>query len=127
MSHPQMPSYSSMLSSVFVNGAPRALKPLVVTSPHGILAKTESNQSKEREAIFLEVLHSCLMSKYRWEGRCLRLKTSTFKLCHIICQLNSVLDNVDGVKQSSRLKSSTPFKRDLALQNIPFSEQPLTM
>jgi hypothetical protein len=28
----------------------------------------------------------------------LRLKTSTFKPCHIICQLGLALDNVDGVK-----------------------------
>jgi hypothetical protein len=28
----------------------------------------------------------------------LRLKTSTFKPCHIICQLGSAQDNVDGVK-----------------------------
>ena len=28
------------------------------------------------------------------------------------------------VKQCSRSKSSTPFKRDLALQNIPLSQQP---
>jgi hypothetical protein len=28
----------------------------------------------------------------------LRLKTSTFKPCYIICQLGSALDNVDGVK-----------------------------
>ena len=30
----------------------------------------------------------------------MRLKTSTFKPCHIICQLGSALDNVDGVKAS---------------------------
>ena len=38
------------------------------------------------------------MYRYRWEGRCLRLKTSTFKRCHIICQLGSGPDDVDGVK-----------------------------
>ena len=79
--------YSSLLPSVFVNGAPRAL-----------IAKTKSNPSQEQEATLLEVLHSCPMSRYRREGRCLRLKTSTFKSCHIICQLGSALDNVDGVK-----------------------------
>ena len=31
-------------------------------------------------------------------GRCLRLKTSTFEPCHIICQLVSASCNVDGVK-----------------------------
>ena len=35
---------------------------------------------------------------YRWEDWCLRLKTSTLKPCHIICQLGSALDYVDGVK-----------------------------
>ena len=29
------------------------------------------------------------------------LKTSTFKSCHIICQLGSAVDNVDGVKAKS--------------------------
>ena len=43
------------------------------------------------------ILASCLATNGR-EGRCLRLKTSTFKPCHIICQLGSALDNADGVK-----------------------------
>ena len=72
----------------FVNGAPRAL----------MIAKTEGNQSQGWEATLLRFLCSCLMSWGRWEGWCLRLKTSTFKQCHIICQLGSALDNVDGVK-----------------------------
>ena len=82
-----MPHCSCILPSIFVNEAPCAL-----------IAKIKSNQSQEREATLLEVLHSCLMSRYRWEGRCLRLKTSIFKSCHIICQLGSAVDNVDGVK-----------------------------
>ena len=82
-----MPYYSPILPSVFVNGA-----------PSGLIAKTKSNQSQGWEATLLEVLYSCLMSRYQWEGRFLRLKTSTFKQCHIICQLGSTLDNVDGVK-----------------------------
>ena len=81
------PYYSPILPSVYGNGA-----------PSGLIAKTKSNQSQGREATLLKVLHSCLMSRYRWEGWCLRLKTSTFKPCHIICQLSSALDNVDGVK-----------------------------
>ena len=81
-----MSYYSSILPSVFVNGAPRAL-----------IVETKSNQSQGWEATLLEVLHSCLMSGYRWEVRCLRLKTSTLKPCHIICQLGSALDSVDGV------------------------------
>ena len=28
----------------------------------------------------------------------MKLKTSTFKPCHVICQLGLALDNVDGVK-----------------------------
>ena len=82
-----MHDYSSILPSVFVNEAPCAL-----------IGKTKSNQSQVHEAILLKVLHSCLVSRYRWEGPCLRLKTSTFKPCHIICQLGLVLDSVDGVK-----------------------------
>ena len=82
-----MPYYSSILPSVLVYRAHCAL-----------IAKTKSNQSQERKATLLVVLHSCLMSRYRWEGRCLVLKTSTFKPCHIICQLGLALDNVDGVE-----------------------------
>ena len=82
-----MPYYSPILPLVFVNEAPRAL-----------IAKTKSNQSQGREATLLKVLYYCLMSRYQWEGQCLRLKTSTFEPCHIICQLGSALDNVDGVK-----------------------------
>ena len=86
-----MPYYSPILPLVFVNGAPRAL-----------IAKTKSNQSQGREATPLRVLYSCLMSRYRWEGRCLSLifiiNTSTFKPCHNICQLGSAPDNVDGLK-----------------------------
>ena len=82
-----MPYCSSILPSVFVGGVPCAL-----------MAKTKLNQSQEREATLVEVLQSCLTSRYRWEGRCLRLKISTLKPCHIICQLGSALDNVDGVK-----------------------------
>ena len=71
----------------FVNGVLRAL-----------IAKTKSNQSLGWVVTLLKVLHSCLMFGYRWEYHCLRLKTSTLKPCHIICQLGSGLDNVDGVK-----------------------------
>ena len=82
-----MPYYSSILPSVFVNEAPCAL-----------IAKIKSNQLEGLEATILKILHSCLVSRYQWEGRCLRLKTSSFKSCHIICQLGSGLDSVDGVK-----------------------------
>jgi hypothetical protein len=82
-----MPYYSSILPSVFVDEAPRAL-----------IAKTKSNQSQGREVTLLKVLHSCLMSTCQWEGRRLRLKTSTLKPCHIICQLGSKPNSVDGVK-----------------------------
>ena len=39
-----------------------------------------------------------LMLRYRWEGRCFGLKTSTIKPCYIICQLGLTLDNVNCVK-----------------------------
>ena len=63
-----------------------------------LIAKTKSNQSQGWEVTLLKVLHSCLMSTCRWEGRCLRLKTSTFKPCHIICQRGLGPNSVDGVK-----------------------------
>ena len=63
-----------------------------------LIAKTKPNQSQGHEATLLKLLHSCLMCRYRWEDRCSRFKPSTFKPCHIICQLDSGIDNVDGVK-----------------------------
>ena len=45
-----------------------------------LIAKTKSNKSQGLEATLLKVLHACLISRYRWEGWCLRLKTSVFKL-----------------------------------------------
>ena len=83
-----MPYYSPILPLDFVNEA-----------PHALIAKTKNNQSQGQEATLLKVLHSCLMPRFRWEeGRCSRLKTSTFEPCHIICQLGLALENVDGVK-----------------------------
>ena len=82
-----MPYYTFISPSVLVNEA-----------PHAMIAKTNNDQSHGREATLLKVLHSCLMSRYGWEGQCLRLKTSTFEPCHIICQLGSGLDSVDGMK-----------------------------
>ena len=72
----------------FANGAPRAL-----------VGETKSNQPQGREATLLKVLHSCLTSRYRREGRRVRLiKPPLLNPCHIICQLGSALDNVDSVK-----------------------------
>ena len=83
-----MPYYSSsILPSVFVNG-----------TPHALVAKIKNNQSQGREATLLKVLHSCLVSRFRWEDMCLRLRTSNFEPCHIICQLGSGLESVGGVK-----------------------------
>ena len=79
--------YSSVLLSVFVS-----------ETPHALIAKTKSNQSQGWEATLLKVLYSCLMSRYRWEGQCLRLRTSTFKSCHIFCQPGLGLDSVNGMK-----------------------------
>ena len=73
-----------------VTGAKRNLAPCALTS--------KSNQWQGREATLLKVLHSCLMSRSWWVDRCLKFKTSTSKPCHIVCQLGSALDNVDGVK-----------------------------
>ena len=85
--HPQMPYFSFILPSVIVNEV-----------PCGLIAKTKSNQPQGREVTLLKVLHSYLISRYQCEGRCLRCKTSTFKPCHIVGQLGSGLDGVDGVK-----------------------------
>ena len=82
-----MSYWSFILPWFFVNKA-----------PHALIANTKSNQSQGRGATLLKVLRSCFMSRYRWEGRCLRLRTSTSKPCHIICWLGSGLDSVDGVK-----------------------------
>ena len=79
--------FPSVLSSVFVNEAPRAL-----------ITKTKSSQSQGHQATILKILHYCLVSSYQWEGRSLRLKTSTIKPCHILCQLDMGLDIADGVK-----------------------------
>ena len=117
-----MPYYSFILPSVLVNAAPRAL-----------IVKTKSNQSQGREATLLNVLHSCLMSRYQWEGRCLRLKTSTFKPCHILCQQGLGIDRADGVKAflewTFRLSQSYVGKghyyaKSRSLQKIPVSNPP---
>jgi hypothetical protein len=52
-----MPYYSSILLSIFVNEAPRAL-----------VAKTKSDQSQGREATIFKVLYSCLMSRVPMGG-----------------------------------------------------------
>ena len=49
---------------------------LVHEAPRALVAKTKRNQSQEREASLLEVLHSHLMSRYRLEGWCLRLRSN---------------------------------------------------
>ena len=48
--------------------------------------KASHHKGGSLEATLLRVLHSCLMSRYWWEGWCLKLTTFTFKPCHIICQ-----------------------------------------
>ena len=58
----------------------------------------KATNHKDGTLTLLKVLHSCLMFRYIWESRCLRHKSSTFKPCHIIFQLGSRLDSVDGVK-----------------------------
>ena len=82
-----MSYYLSILPSVFVNGIFCAF-----------ITKTKSNLSQGPKTTFLNVLHSCIMFRYQWEVRCMRLKTSTLKPRHIICQLGSGLDNIDGAK-----------------------------
>ena len=73
-----MPYCSSILRLVFVNRAPRAL-----------IAKTNNNQSQGPKTTLLKALHSYLISKYQWEGQALRFKASTFKPCHVFCQLSA--------------------------------------
>ena len=90
LSQTQMPYYSFILSSIFF-----LLMQLLV--PSQLRLKTTNH--KDMSVPLLKVLHSCLMSRYRWEGGCLRLiRTLTFKPCHIISQLGSATDNVHGVK-----------------------------
>ena len=87
----QTPYHSSILPSVFVLGAPHAPSKL----------RLKATNHKGHEATLLKVMHGCLMSRYPREGRCLRLKTSAFKPCHILCQLGLGLDRADGVKAMS--------------------------
>ena len=77
-----MPYHPSILPSFFINEPPYAL-----------IAKTKSNQSQGPEATL-----SCLISRYQWEGRCLRFKASVFKPYHVLCQLGLGLDNIEGVE-----------------------------
>jgi hypothetical protein len=46
---------------------------------------------------------------------------------HLAPMRPSFLLDITPSKQCSRLKSSMPFKLDLALQNIPLSKQPFKM
>ena len=87
LSHSQTPYHSSILPTIFVNGVPRAL-----------IFKTKSNQSQGPHLALLEVLHSYFISRYWWEGRCLRFETSGFKPRHVLCQLGLGLDSVHDVK-----------------------------
>ena len=83
---------------VFIPSLNASLLIYVTSAPRALIAKTKSNQSQRWEETLLKVLISCLMSRYWWEDRCWRLKTSTFKPCHIICQLGWGVDSVEGVK-----------------------------
>ena len=74
---------------------------VVKGAPRVLIAKTKSSQSQGQETTLVKVLYYCLVSRYQWEGQCLRLKTSTFKPCHIICQRGLGLYSVDGVKAVS--------------------------
>ena len=62
LSSRQMLYYSRILRSVFCWWSS--------TCPH--TAKTNSNRPQGREVTRLKVMYSCLMSRCRWEGRCLR-------------------------------------------------------
>ena len=83
----QTPYQSSTLPSLFVVGAPLIL----------FDAKTKSHQSQRPERTLLEVLHSCLICRYRWKGWYARLKSSN-EPRHILCQLGSGLDSNNGVE-----------------------------
>ena len=65
--------------------------------PSKLRLKTTNHKGGRRHFSTSYVLASCLGTNGR-EGGCLRLETCTFKPCHIICQLGSGLDSVDGVK-----------------------------
>ena len=83
-----MPYHSFILSSVFVNGAPCAL-----------LAKTKKQPITRAGDHTFESSYILASSLgIDGEGRCLRFETSAFNPYHVLCQLGSGLDNVDGVK-----------------------------
>ena len=84
-----MPYYSPVLPSVFVDEVPRALVAKTQKQPI-----TRAGGNTFEGPIFLPHV----LGTDGRVGRCLGLKTSTFKPCHIICRLGSALDNVDGVK-----------------------------
>ena len=83
-----MPYYSSILPLVFVNEAPRAL---IAKSKKQPITRAGGDTFKKSY-----ILASCLSTNGR--VGVLRLKASTLKPWHIICQLGSGLDSVDGVK-----------------------------
>jgi hypothetical protein len=83
-----MPYYSLILPSVFVNGAPHAL--IAQTKKQPI---TRAGGDTFKSPIFLPHVWVAM------GGSVLEaFKTSTFKSCHIICQLGLALKIVDGVK-----------------------------
>ena len=56
-----------------------------------------------------------------------RLRAIQVDVYHIQSAPHILGPNHTQAKQCSRLKSSTPFKHDLALPNIPLSKQPFKM
>ena len=81
----QMPYRSSTLSSVLVNGAPRALG---------------ANHKGQRRHF-----PRCLASSLCIDGR---VGAPGFKPCEILCQMGSGLDSVDGVEAMFSKQTSRP-------------------
>jgi hypothetical protein len=90
----QIPYHSSTISLVFVDEA-----------PHTLIVKTKNNQLQRPKATLLKVLHSYLISRYQWEGRCLRLRISVIKPCHVLCQLGLGLEINDLFRLSEFIQS----------------------
>jgi hypothetical protein len=90
--HVQCFIYQAMTRWIIFEDRPYALLLIYLTvsfcyaAPCTRIAKTKSNRSQGPKATLLNVLHFCLISRYhQWEGWCLRLETSNFKPCHVLC------------------------------------------
>ena len=75
-----------------------------------LIAKTESNQSQGREATLLQVLYSCLMIRYLWEGWCQCFKSSLQCLSNTIWPFKIYCIQNNPSKCNPKLKMKTSLE-----------------